>query len=103
MARTSLIKGQTIHIPDDSREHPSKPALWGVHKGECEETGVWYCSYCGITWVANFPRWDRILERDHYIKDVGNRNWPCPGCVEKTLVLIEEKKYGNSNKVDGVR
>ena len=102
MARTCLTK-KTKHIPDDSREWPESPSLWGFHQGDCEETGKWYCTYCGITWVANFPRYDKILDKFHYIKDVGAKNWPCPGCVQKTLFLIEEKQHGDGDKIDGVR
>ena len=82
------------NIPDDSRERPCQPAWWGIASEPYEETGSFHCDYCNIVWVANFPRWDRILERDHYIRHVNEKNWPCPGCVQKTLVLIEEKKHG---------
>ena len=78
-------------------------AFWGLASIPYESTGTWNCAYCGITWIANFPRWDRVLEKNHYIKDVDNFNWPCPGCLQKTLELIEEKNYDSENKVDGVR
>ena len=93
MERTFPTK-QTRNIPDDSREQTSMPALWGIAGEPYEETGTWWCGYCNIIWIANFPRWDRILEKNHYIRHVAQLSWPCPGCVQKTLELIEEKKHG---------
>ena len=82
-----------VYVPDDSRQRPAQPAFWGVNSGVHEETGTFHCNFCMRSWIINFPRYDKYLDKINYIKDAVRMKWPCPGCVQKTLVLIEEKKY----------
>ena len=91
------LKERIINVPDDTRQRPAQPSMWGINSGVHEQTGSFYCNYCNCTWIFNFPRHDRILNKINYIKDAVNIKWPCPGCVQKTLVLIEEKTYEQTN------
>ena len=86
-----------IEVPDDTRQRPAQPAFWGINNGIHEETGTFHCDFCRRSWIINFPRYDRYLNKTNYIKDAVNNSWPCPGCIQQTLILIEEKKECQTN------
>ena len=88
-----MMHHKITKVPDDTRgDCLARPSTWGFVIGERESTGHFYCNYCNETFIVNFPRYDKILERTNYIEDVANKNWPCPGCVQKTLKLVKEEK-----------
>ena len=52
-----------------------------------------HCNFCMRSWIINFPRYDNYLDKINYIKDAVRMKWPCPGCIQKTLVLVKETKH----------
>ena len=88
---------RVINVPDDTRQRPAQPSMWGINSGEHKEVGNFYCNYCNCTWVFNFPRYDRYLNKTNYIEDAVANKWPCPGCVQKNLILVEEIRDGQIN------
>ncbi len=89
--RGKTKKVEITKVPDDTRgDCYARPSTWGIYRGPCPDSkiGKFYCRYCNHMWVFNFPRYDKILDRTNHISDA--KKWPCPGCVQKTLVLVEE-------------
>ena len=67
-----------VEIPDDRGWINT---TWGVALGDTSLS--YYCHYCNTVWKANFPRRTMLGNKDDADKS------PCPGCVEKRLIRLE--------------
>tara|TARA_Y100000361_G_C10901930_1_gene209501 strand:+ start:210 stop:458 length:249 start_codon:yes stop_codon:yes gene_type:complete len=69
---------KVVEIPDN---RGWLNTTWGVALGNTSLS--YYCRYCNTIWKANFPRQTMLKPIDDADKN------PCPGCIEKILVRIE--------------
>ena len=70
---------KVIRISDDTGRINT---MWGVAIGDSLLS--YFCSYCNILWEANFPRKKMIRVANNADE------FPCPGCIQKTLTLDEK-------------
>ena len=69
-------------------------SMWGMYCDEGREYRF-YCHFCSIIIVVNFPRWVRTLERMHEAEDAIKLKWACPSCCKcsPTLELMEHEEW----------
>lgn len=83
-----FVHVRELNIPDDSSPDGVAPAMWGPYIGG-GKMHRFYCKDCNMYINANFPRWDRMLNRERDVKGVLQNYFKCPACIKSNFVEID--------------
>lgn len=78
-----MLDNSTIKIPNDtSHDGGAAPSTWGTYCGTTKPTvGRFMCTYCFRIIEANFPRYNKILDRINEAEGAIREHWKSPCCV----------------------